>query len=252
MTAMYDKFAPFYDLEYSHKDDDLDFYLSLAQQYGSPVLEIGAGTGRISMLLAEEGFQVVGIDNSLPMLKKAAKNITALSREDQNKIQLVQGDMRNFSLDTRFPLCIVPFRAFLHNQTQDEQLQTLHCIHDHLRPGGMLAIDIFVPLHHVIAQSAWNDEISADELADPDSKVSITCHIDHDPVVQLLSITNTYRQAGIKDKICKMKYRYVFRYEMELLLKTAGFEIVQVFKDFEKALYNYYSGTAVFLVRKKA
>jgi len=252
MTAMYDKFAAFYDLEYGHKEDDLDFYLSLAQQYGAPVLEIGAGTGRISMLLAEAGYEVVGMDNSMPMLKQAAQNISTLPDNEQNSIKLVLGDMRSFSLEERFPLCIVPFRAFLHNQTQEEQLQTLQCIYDHLTPSGVLAIDVFVPLYHVIENSAWDDEINQDELADPEAGVSISCHIEHNPAIQVLAIQNTYRQDGKKDKICKMKYRYVFRYEMELLLKLAGFEVIQVLGSFEKAPYNYFSGTAIFLARKRA
>jgi len=56
MSPNYDKLADYYDLEYFYKDDDIDFYLDAAREFGSPVLEIGIGTGRIALPLAEQGF----------------------------------------------------------------------------------------------------------------------------------------------------------------------------------------------------
>mgnify|MGYP005664894007 CR=1 FL=1 len=74
MTATYDTFAQFYDLEYGHKDNDLDFYIDIAKQYGDPILEVGVGTGRVAFELAARGCHVHGVDNSKKMLQ-AAENI---------------------------------------------------------------------------------------------------------------------------------------------------------------------------------
>ncbi|MBN2413784.1 class I SAM-dependent methyltransferase [candidate division KSB1 bacterium] len=250
MAALYDKFAPFYDLEYDHKDDDLDFYLDLAQETGSPVLEIGAGTGRITIPLAEEGHTVWGVDNSSQMLDRCAGYISQIPKKIAKNINLVQTDMRDFFLDKKFPLCIIPFRAFLHNLTLKDQISTLNCINRHLLPGGILALDLFVPLYQVLSNREWKDEIQEDELAYEKSGVSILCRIKHDPVKQLLNIFNTYKQKNAKDKTLKMVYRYIFRYEMELLLKLTGFQLEYLYGDFQKQHYDYYSGLSIFIARK--
>ena len=250
MAALYDKFAPFYDLEYDHKEDDLDFYLDLAQEIGSPVLEIGAGSGRITIPLAEEGQTVWGVDNSSQMLDRCAQHINQIPQNIVRNINLVHADMRNFSLDTKFPLCIIPFRAFLHNLTFKDQISTLNCINQHLMPGGVLAFDLFVPLYQVLSNREWQDEILEDELAYENSGVSVICRIEHDPVKQLLNIFNTYKQKNAKEKTLKMVYRYIFRYEMELLLKLTGFEVEHLYGNFQKQAYDYYSGLSIFVARK--
>ena len=125
------------------------------------------------------GFSVVGIDNSAKMLKSATQQLSHLKETSIGHVQLVQADMRNFNLETIFPLCIIPFRAFLHNLTMDEQLQTLTQIHRHLEPGGMLAFDLFVPLYQVISASEWHDKIGEEELHPENSGVSIDIKIKH-------------------------------------------------------------------------
>ncbi len=79
----YDKFASFYDLEYGHKEDDLPFYLDLANLYGSPVLEIGAGTGRVTLELASPGMRSGALNTRKKCCawpKKSARPCRRLSR----------------------------------------------------------------------------------------------------------------------------------------------------------------------------
>lgn len=254
MPIVYDRFARFYDLEYSRKEDDLPFYLDLADNYGGPILEIGAGTGRVTFELAADGYEIWGIDDSAKMLDIARKKLTSLPEEVREKIHLVQADMRDFKLDKQFQMCIIPFRAFLHNLTLDDQLASLRAIHKHLLPGGILAFDLFVPVHQVLGQQEWHVDIEADELAEPEQGISLTAHIDHDPVQQLLSITNIYHQAvpGKEDKESKasMKYRYIFRPEMELLLLHCGFKLLSCYGGFTGESYDFHSGIMCFVAEK--
>src|ERR1041385_1584072 len=89
--------ARFYDLEYGDYADDVDFYVQHAQamdpEKQMPVLELGCGTGRIAVALAEAGIRVVGVDNSEGMLDICAKH--AQSRGVRDKIMLVRADMRD-------------------------------------------------------------------------------------------------------------------------------------------------------------
>lgn len=217
-------------------------------------MEIGVGTGRIAIPIAEAGHRIWGIDNSAKMLQVAEKNQLQLSPGKRAHLVLSQQSMQSFSLQQRFALCIIPFRAFLHNLTMDEQLATLSSIHHHLQTDGILAFDLFVPLYSVISQKEWNDEITDDEFAQPDSGVTIKTRVTHDFAQQLLHINNTYLQTKmgqLQKTESKMSYRYVFRYEMEALLRLAGFEVLNVYGGFEGQKYDFNSGLMVFIARKK-
>ncbi|MDZ7725401.1 MAG: class I SAM-dependent methyltransferase [candidate division KSB1 bacterium] len=249
MNAVYDSFSLYYDLEYGLKDNDFSFYLSYGKTFKS-VLEVGAGTGRIALYLAEHGVSVTGIDNSFRMLeiaKEKAAQTTGLKAP-----VFIQADMRDFNLNRTFPCCIVPFRALLHNLTQDDQIAALQCIARHLDPGGLLVFDLFVPLYQVMAQKEWHEELSPEDLADPDENIKIRIDVSHDPVVQQLSIRNEYVQLGSEEsRSAIMKYRYMFRYEVEALLRLCGFETQKVWSDFDKSPYNYSSGMMIFQAKKK-
>jgi SAM-dependent methyltransferase len=247
-TPEYDSFAAFYDLEYGHKENDLDFYLDVAEEIGGPVLEIGVGTGRVAMDLAINGFDVVGIDNSPEMLKLARNNIDQLEHDVTSKIELQCADMKDFYLDQKFPLAIIPFRAFLHNLTIDDQLATLDNIKKHLTPDGVLVLDIFVPLYNVISQDVWHDKIEQDELAQDESGISLDIKVEHKVAEQLLTIENTYVNSNDNSThSAVMTYRYVFRYEMEVLLRCAGFTVTDVYGGFDNEPYDFKSGIMVFI-----
>jgi SAM-dependent methyltransferase len=253
MNAPYDNFASFYDLEYGHRDEDISFYLELAQKFKTPILEIGVGTCRIAIPMAKAGYTIWGIDNSAEMLGVAEQKLSALPEEIRDRILLFHRDMRDFVFKKRFPLVTVPFRAFLHNQTMEDQLYTLRNIHRHLKPRGILALDLFVPIYSVFANRKWQEQIAENELSIPNSGVSILCDITHRPEKQMLSIENTYRytcNGKPKTKKCVMHYRYVFRFEMELLLKQAGFLLEAVHGGFRGERYDFNSGIAVFIARK--
>ncbi len=233
------------------KDNDLDFYLSLAQDCGDPVLEVGVGTGRVALEFAEQGYRITGIDNSPAMIDKAREKCDTLDHASHQRLKLITADMRNFSLNQQFKLCVCPFRTLLHNLTMDDQLATLHCIYRHLVPGGVLAFDIFVPLYQIMAHRSWHQKMTPQDLADEHSDVHIDIDIDHDPVLQLLTIKNTYHhQKTNENETATMKYRYMFRYEAEALLKLSGFQVEHVWGGFEHQPYDFDSGMMIFYARK--
>ena len=254
MNAQYDDFAPFYDLEYDHKDNDLPFYLSLAKRYHGPVLEIGAGTGRITFPIARQGQRIIGIDNSHAMLKIAKQKLLGMNTKVRSRIGFLAADMRRFTLQTHFNLCISPFRTFLHNLTIADQLATLRSVHHHLADQGILALDLFVPLYTVLSRLEWADEIEEQDLAHANSGISIQMHIRHIPEQQLLKIKNTYlentQRKNRSGVTLEMQYRYIFRYEMELLLRMVGFHVLHVYGGFEEQPYDFHSGMMVFVAKK--
>ena len=228
----YNSLAKFYDLEYGHKKDDILLYQELASRFGSPILEIGVGTGRVAIPLVESGFNVYGIDSSIEMLKLSQKKVKKLPQTIQRRIHLIAQDMRSIGISPSFPLCIIPFRTFLHNLTIQDQVRTLKCIHNSLKDDGGLVIEIFVPLYSLLNQTEWEEDIGEEELHENGSTLALTVRVRHDPGEQLLNITNYYQERFINGRIehseKSMAFRYIFRYEMEHLLHRVGFKIKNI------------------------
>jgi len=124
---------------------DIEWYCRKAVDSGGPVLELGAGTGRITLPIAEHGIRVAALDLDGGMLAKLRQKVAALPGEVRARISVHEGDMRAFGLGETFALVIVPFRAFLHNLTADDQIAALQRAHAHLQPGGELALNVFHP-----------------------------------------------------------------------------------------------------------
>src|SRR5881296_3243350 len=115
---------------------DVAFYRNAARDFGDRILELGCGTGRITMALAEAGKRITGLDLSGRMLERAVEKRAALRVEARERVHLVQGDMTRFDLGEKFRLVIIPFRPFQHLLEIQQQLDCLNCVRKHLAPGG--------------------------------------------------------------------------------------------------------------------
>ena len=143
--------AKYYDEFEFSQPGDVKFYTEEAVKAGSPVLELGCGTGRTLIPIAQAGVDIVGLDLSPEMLAKAGENIQKVGFDSQQRIELVQGDMSTFVLEQRFDLITVPNRSFLHLLTQDNQRQCLQRIRHHLNDKGCLVLNVFDPnLEHIV------------------------------------------------------------------------------------------------------
>ena len=136
----YDTWAGIYDSVYSYVQEDIPFYVDMAKLHGGPVLELGCGTGRVTIPVAGTGTEIVGIDNSRAMLDVARNKVDHL----QN-LKFIHGDMRDYELGRKFNLITLPFRGFLSLLTIEDQKSTLFNIRRHLSPGRLLIFNIFVP-----------------------------------------------------------------------------------------------------------
>jgi SAM-dependent methyltransferase len=125
--------AVWHDLECGAYAEDLPLWRTLAEENDGPVLDIGAGTGRVTLDLARRGHRVTALDLDGELL-------TELERRGRGlQIETVAADARSFELDERFALCLVPMQTIQLLGGADGRARFLRCAKAHLRPGGTLA-----------------------------------------------------------------------------------------------------------------
>jgi ubiquinone/menaquinone biosynthesis C-methylase UbiE len=216
---------------------DVAFYLDCARRFGGPVLELATGTGRVLMPLAEAGHEVVGVDLSGAMLE-VARAKARRNPQSTGRIELVEGDMRDFSLGRRFSLALVPARAFQHVIEPEDQGRTLRCIHRHLEPGGHLVVDLFDPNFELLAVPAEGMPVRSALHPVSGHLLRRTVVARHnDPYRQVVHETLRLEEVDGSGQVVATEetswaLRWSLRQEMAYLFELCGFDVVEQFSDF--------------------
>jgi SAM-dependent methyltransferase len=134
-----------HDVECGAYVEDLPLWRSLAAEHGDPVLDIGAGTGRVALDLAGAGYRVTALDRDPELLdaladRASGRNVQILDASSQALIATAVADARDFDLGERFPLAIVPMQTIQLLGGPEGRAEFLACARRHLLPGGALAI----------------------------------------------------------------------------------------------------------------
>jgi SAM-dependent methyltransferase len=226
----------YYDFAYGGHpavEGDVEFYLSLAREGAGPVLELGCGTGRVLLEIARAGFPCTGIDASRAMLNALS------AKPHPPTLRLVCAQMQDFDLGSdRFALIYSAFRAFQHLYTVEDQLACLERVRRHLAPGGIFAFDVFNPR---LARMAQLEEPEAEDARfemEGDTVVRYTA-VERDPLTQLMVVRMRYERsregAVVSNDTVEFRMRWYYRFELEHLLRRAGFESVELYGDFHRA-----------------
>jgi SAM-dependent methyltransferase len=257
MADFYDLIARYYDAENEDKVDDLLFYNEIADEGGTnggPILDVGTGTGRVALHLAQEGFRVVGLDRSAGMLERARAKLRAAPDLD---IEWLETDLLELETDERFPLIIVPYNGFMHLLEQADQIEALRRMRAHLTESGTLLLDLPNPAPAFSAEddSALTVErfFTDPETGEPVVQLSISTL---DRVSQILEVTWFYdaiaEDRTVKRVIAPVVLRYVFLNELDLLLRVAELQRVQVYGDYDRMPFDQYSPRMIVLAQRGA
>ncbi len=252
VAQLYDQVVPY------HERPDVDFYLQEAVESGGPVLELGCGSGRILLPIARAGIPITGLDISSHMLDVCRQNLIGEPPKIQEKTTLVEGDMRDFDLNKSFALVTTPFRPFQHLLTVEDQLSCLDCIRRHLIPGGIFILDIFNPSLTALNAENLGQEIDEEpSFTTPEGIVvrrfhKVTARDFHNQIQDIELIYYLTYPDGRKERIVHaFPMRYLFRFEAEHLLARAGFEILDLYADFNRTPHNTTNrGELIFRTRR--
>jgi len=246
----YDPLADLYDLEYDH-DYDLPLWLALAGREDGPVVEWGAGTGRLAVPLAEAGHDVTAVEVS--------ENMLAKGRERSAAVEWVRGDMRGVTLGRGYGLAVCAFNSFLCLLGVEDALAFLRNAREHLKPGGLLGIEV----------SAFSPEELAEEPGGPTLRHDFSRELSretqgrtlerfsvsrYDAASQFLSMRLFYELYGSAESVESRRrhaltIRIVGRGELELMLRLAGFEVEAVYGGVEGEPFTAASDHLIVLAR---
>lgn len=249
----FDAFARYYDADYGGFEDDVPFYRELARRAGGRVLEAMCGTGRLLLPLAQAGLRVAGVDVSGALLDRARARLDAAGVLE--RAELIEADIRERAPRGPFALAIVAINSFMHLASADDQLAALGQIHAALRPGGLLAIDLFNPDPRALAEQHGALVLDKRFTLEDGTRVQKFVAQQSDMAEQTSHVTFIYDEIDAEGRVRRgelpFAMRWLYRYELEHLLARAGFAIEAVYGSYE--LDEYASGAELMLtVARKA
>jgi SAM-dependent methyltransferase len=240
MEPAYTRRPDLYDIEHSGDTipGEIAFYVELALRLGSPVLELGFGTGRVGLALARAGATVVGLDRSATMLEHGRQKLAKEPPQVQQRVTLVEADMRDFDLGQTFRLIYVPFRAFLHLASQADQRRALRCIHRHLADDeAVFAGNFFRPKPSLLEPTPDERLESVEELPDGGrflrSYWTTGCDA-HAQRKDIMFHSRLYDAAGrqLESRIDPLTLHWIHGREWNLLLEIERFELETLWGGF--------------------
>ena len=134
-----------HDVECAAYDLDLPLWRELAGHAGGPVLDLGAGTGRVALDLARRGYDVTALDADPDLVHELA----ARARKREVRVRTAAADARSFDLGRRFSLAIAPMQVVQLLGGARGRRSALECIHRHLEPGGVFAAALADPFEGI-------------------------------------------------------------------------------------------------------
>jgi SAM-dependent methyltransferase len=253
----WDEYAEFYDWENARTlgRKDVPFWRQVAARARGRVLELGCGTGRISLPLVRSGVSVVGVDRSPHMLAHAARRASALGRgsraRPKPRLTLVRSDIRALPFGTgAFAMVLAPY-GILQSLLRDRDLTaTLTSVARVLEPGGLLGIDL-VP--DVPNWREYTNKVQMRGRTAGGVRLTLVESVRHDRRRHL----TTFEQSYLKRKgreTTRHRFDLTFRTlpipRMTKRLERAGFTIEAVLGDYRGAPWDARADVWIILARR--
>lgn len=246
LARLYDAF-PF--------DDDLELYREMAVEQGGDVLEVACGSGRLLVPLVRAGLRVHGIDASPAMLTLADEKLQHETPEARERARLEEADMRTFALGRRFDLALLAVKSFAYLGRRRDQQEMLACVAAHLRPGGLLVLDLLNPSPTWLLEPPGSVRQDLCATLDDGTVVMRTeTVVGTDRAAQLRTVRSVYDvvspEGNVSRRMVEWPFRYTYRFEAELLLEGAGLEVEAVHGGYRREPFTSES-TVLLLVAQK-
>ncbi len=234
----YDRYLEVMYAHDDHHEHFQEFYLDLARQYGEGgVVDVACGTGAVLLYLAQRGVDVDGTDISGEMCRVASEKAEAMGLHPR----IIPADMTRFASGRRYSLAIIARSGFMHLPTSDLQQKALTNLRNQLVPGGVLTLNTFDPWPPMQAeQMRCTPDTYTFRLEYTNSagnREKIYNAITYNPYTQQMYGNwkfVEYNRNGdvIGERIRPLLMRQTYRWEMFLLAKLCGFEVMDIYRGY--------------------
>jgi len=230
----WDAYAPFYDWENAQTlgRRDVPFWQRLASQARGAVMELGCGTGRVSIPLARAGIRLVGVDRSEPMLSRARQRITKSPNRLAKSLRLVRCDIRQLPFgDQTFPMVIAPYGILQSLIRPRDLTATLASVARVIAPGGTFGIDLVPDV------PKWSEYSNRVQLRGKAGGAQLTLieSVRQDPKRRLTTFEQKYvERRGVRTREHRfdLTFRTLSVPQMSRQLERAGFSVDAVLGDY--------------------
>lgn len=227
-----------YDAEYVHIRADVPLYRGVAREARGPILELAAGTGRLSFPMAEAGATVLATDLGPSMIARAEEKLARSEPELRGRLRFEVADMRSLRLDARFDRVVLGFNGLMHMLEDDHVDAVLATARHHLAPGGRFHLDLFTP-YPQLPERDPEGRYDPQQMIEPRTRERwwVTESNRYDPRRQVNHMRFHYRRAGADgeptgpEQTMEVALRVFFPRELDRFVQQAGFRIVAEHED---------------------
>lgn len=243
-NTLYDD-SQFYDLVHGDfaAPEVLAFYENKIEKYGSPVLELACGSGAYIVPLTEKGFDIVGVDISNAMLKRAEEK----ARARKISIDVKNGDVRDFNLNRKFPLILLLGNSFQHLLTREDVEKCFAAIRKHLAPNGRFIVEVFNPSVKILSRNP-EENVLESEYETSNGKFVLSGKLNYDSATQINHIVWDYKNlttGAIKQFFFTM--RQFYPQELDALFAYNNFRIEHKFGDKDGSNFESHSPSQIII-----
>lgn len=228
------------------KTDDLLFYKRwLPKKSSASILELCCGTGRLTIPIAKQGYDIYGVDNSASMLELAR----AKANNEATHITFIEADIRDFDIAKRFDLIFIPFNSIHHLYENDDLFKTLKVVKNHLKEEGVFILDCFNPNIKFIVNGEQKEKEIAKYSTSDGRDILIKETMTYENKSQVNRIKWHYYIDGRFDSVQNLDMRLFFPQELDYYLQENGFRIINKFGDFDEKEFQDESEKQIFICK---
>jgi ubiquinone/menaquinone biosynthesis C-methylase UbiE len=226
---------------------DLEFYQNwLPKQKNARILELCCGTGRLTIPIAKDGYNISGVDITSSMLEQAKLKASEAGLE----IDFIQADIRTLNLRQKYDLIFIPFNSIHHLYQNEDLFQALNVVKNHLKEKGMFLLDCYNPNIQYIVESR-NEENEINQYTTKDGRnVLIKQKMRYENQSQINRIEWNYYINDEFHSTQNLDMRLYFPQELDSYLEWNGFTIIHKFGSFKEEEFNDSSEKQIFVCSK--
>ncbi|MEL6942239.1 MAG: class I SAM-dependent methyltransferase [Bacteroidota bacterium] len=223
---------------------DLEFYKQwMPKNEDARILELCCGTGRLTLPIAKEGYDISGVDYTSSMLEQAKVKASKAGLE----IEFIEADIRTLELPEKYDLIFIPFNSIHHLYENKDLFKAFNAVKAHLKEGGLFLFDCFNPNMQFIVESEKKGKQIAEYTIEDGRTILIKESMKYENVTQINRIEWHYFINGEFDSIQNLDMRLFFPQELDAYLKWNDFTIIHKFGSFEEEAFSNDSEKQIFV-----